>query len=235
VIQKRISSGPLALGLLLALLMAGTSAWGQGEASKPAVSAPPAQARAPGVPKQEFPLHISAAQMEADQDKRVIIFKGQVKADYGDTTLYTDKLLVFYKPKEDTPKIKGQSSSPPADKGPEASPLEGLGGDQIDRIEAWGNVRCVQGDRVATGEKAIYYKGRDDIVLLGHPQVWRGENHVKGSRIIMNLATRKVEVEGSPAQRVEAHLYPSNQGEETSTKLPAPGGLRAVPRTGRPR
>ena len=157
-----------------------------------------------GTQKQEYPLHISAAQMEADQDQRLITFKGQVKADYGDYTLYSDKLLIYYKPTE-----KGQAPAPPAAKGREApnAPLGGMGGDKIDHIEALGNVRCVQGDRVATGEKAIYYKDKDEIVLLGHPQVWRGEDLLKGSKITLKLATNKVEVESSPEQRVEAHLY----------------------------
>jgi lipopolysaccharide export system protein LptA len=234
VIRKTLFTGLLALGVLLGLFLAATTARAQKAAPPPAASAPATPAKAPGVPKQEFPLHISAAQMEANQDQRVIIFKGQVKADYEDSTLYTDKLLVFYKPKEEKPKAKAQSPSPSTAKSPEASPLEGLGGDQIDRIEAWGNVRYVQGDRVATGEKAIYYRDKDEIVLLGHPQVWRGEDYMKGSRIIMHLATKKVEVESSAAQRVEAHLYPANQGKTPPASLP-PGGQRTVPRTGRPR
>jgi lipopolysaccharide export system protein LptA len=232
---KPISTGRLALALLSALLLTATSAWAQKAAPPAPTPAPGTQAKAPAAPKQEFPLHISAAQMEANQDQHVIIFSGQVKADYGDSTLYTDKLLVFYKPKEEKPKVKGKSPSPPAANTPPTSPLEGLGGDQIDRIEAWGNVRYVQGDRVATGEKAIYYRDKDEIVLLGHPQVWRGEDYMKGSKIIMNLATKKVEVESSSTQRVEAHLYPTTQGGKTPPALFPPGGKRTVPRTGRSR
>jgi lipopolysaccharide export system protein LptA len=235
VITKPISTVPLALVFLLALLMAVTSAWGQKATPPSPAPATTAQAKTPAAPKQEFPLHISAAQMEANQDQHVIIFKGQVKADYGDSTLYTDKLLVFYKPKEEKPKGKGKSPSPLTEKTPETSPLEGLGGDKIDRIEAWGNVRYVQGDRVATGEKAIYYRDKDEIVLLGHPQVWRGEDYMKGSKITMNLATKKVEVESSSTQRVEAHLYPTTQGGKTPPNLFPPGGKRTVPRTGRSR
>ena len=229
-IPKPISTGPLALALLLALLMAAATAWGQQAAPPSPAPAQAAQAKAPAAPKQEFPLHISAAQMEANQDQHVIIFKGQVKADYGDSTLYTDKLLVFYKPNEAKPKVKGKLPSPPAEKSAETSPLEGLGGNQIERIEAWGNVRYVQGDRVATGEKAIYYRDKNDIVLLGHPQVWRGEDYMTGSKITMNLVTKKVEVESSSTQRVEAHLYPSGQG-----KTPPPGRPRVVPQAGRSR
>ncbi len=223
----------LTLGLLLALLLAVTPVLGQAVAPQPAAPAPAAKAKAPGAQKPEYPLHISAAQMEADQAQQLIVFKGQVKADYGDSTLYADKLLIFYKPKE-----KGQAASAPAAKGQEASPtspLGGLGGDKIDRIEAWGNVRYVQGDRVATGEKAIFYKDKDQIVLLGNPQIWRGEDHLKGSRVTLNLATKKVDVESSPEQRVEAHLYQAAQEGKSPSDIFSPGTSKAVPRTGRRR
>jgi lipopolysaccharide export system protein LptA len=233
VIRRSIATGLLVPGLLLALLMAAATAWGQPAAPPPPASSPAAPAKAPAAPKQEFPLHISAAQMEANQEQHVIIFTGQVKADYGDSTLYTDKLLVFYKSKEEKPKVKGKTPAPPAANNPATSPLAGLGGDQLERLEAWGNVRYVQGDRVATGEKAIYYRDKDEIVLLGHPQVWRGEDYMKGSKIIMHLATRKVEVESTPNQRVEAHLYPATLEGKTPPALFPPGGKRTVPRTGR--
>ena len=233
--RKRRSKGPavLALGILLAFLGAGTPAFGQKVTPKPAASTAEAQTKAPGAQKQEYPLHISAAQMEADQDQRLIVFKGQVKADYADYTLYTDKLMIFYKPKE-----KGQAAAPASERGQEASPtspLGGLGGDKIDRIEAWGNVRCVQEDRVATGDKAIYYKDKDEIVLLGNPQIWRGEDHLKGSKIILHVETKKVDVESSPEQRVEAQLYQATQGGKAPAEYLSPGGQPAVPRAGRRR
>ncbi len=219
----------LALGLLLALLAAGTWAWGQGVASPAATSASTVQGKASKKQKPEIPLHISAAQLEADQNRHLIVFKGQVKAVSGDTTLYTDQLLVFYKPRK-----KDRPFSASAEKSQEISPLGDLGGEKIDRIEARGNVRYVQGDRVATGEKAVYYRDKDEIVLLGQPQVWRGENHLRGSKITFNLASQKVVVESSPQQRVEAHLYQDTRGGKPPRDL-FPGGPPAVPPTGRPR
>jgi lipopolysaccharide export system protein LptA len=218
----------LALGLLLVLL-AGTWAWGQGKAPQAATSGATVQEKGPKKQKPDIPLSISAAQLEADQDQNLIVFKGKVKAVYGDTTLYADQLLVFYKPRK-----KDRSSSSSAEKSQEISPLGDLGGEKIDRIEARGNVRYVQGDRVATGEKAVYYRDKDEIVLLGQPQVWRGENHLRGSKITFNLASQKVRVESSPQQRVEAHLYQDTRGGKPPRDL-FPGGPPAVPPTGRPR
>ena len=204
----------LILGLMLAVLAGGTPARGQeGAASKETAK-----------PKGEIPLHISAARLEADQDQHRIVFKGNVKAVYGDSTLYADELLVFYQPK------KGAAAAGQAQ---DRSPLAGLGGESIDRIEARGKVRLVQGDRVATGAKAIYYRSKDEIVLLGSPQVWRGENHLRGSKITFNLASRKVVVGGSSKHRVEVRFYQARGGGRTlrgQSVGGAPAGRDSRPR-----
>ena len=50
-------------------------------------------------PEKEVPLQITAARLEADQKEGIIIFSGQVKAIYGDSTLYADQLRVYFKAK----------------------------------------------------------------------------------------------------------------------------------------
>jgi lipopolysaccharide export system protein LptA len=166
-------------------------------------------------PGEEAPLRITAARLEADQQAGVIIFTGQVKAVHGDATLYADQLRIYLLAKPESPK---GAAKPPQEKA-EQSPLGDLGAEKIDRIVAKGNVRLVQEDRVATGDEAIYYKNRDEVVLLGNPQVWRAENTLKGERIIFNLKTNKVLVESSPQRRVEALLY-SQGSSEGKASLP---------------
>ena len=160
-------------------------------------------------PEKEVPLRITAARLEADQKEGIVIFSGQVKAMYGDATLYSDQLRVYFKTKPEPPK---GAAKPPQEKA-EQSPLGDLGAEKIDRIVAKGNVRMVQEDRVATGDEAIYYKDRDEVVLTGNPQLWRAENTLKGERIIFNLKTKKVLVESSPQRRVEALLYSQGASE----------------------
>jgi len=173
-----------------------------------AVSSPAAGA-APKKPAGEVPLRISAARLEADQKEGVIIFSGQVKAIYSDSTLYADQLRVYFKAKPEPP----QGAAKPPQEKRDQSPLGDLGAEKIDRIVAKGNVRMVQEDRVATGDEAIYYKDRDEVVLKGNPQLWRAENTLKGERIIFNLTTNKVLVESSPQRRVEALLYSQGASE----------------------
>lgn len=180
----------------------------------------------------EFPLHITATRLEADQTAGIVLFTGQVKAVYGDSTLYCDQLRVYYKPKPaPTQGPPGAAPAPkeatvaPAPKEAAASqgpsPLADLGGEKIDRIVAQGQVRFVQEDRLATGQEAIYYKDKDEVVLTGNPQLWRGENTLKGDRIIFNLKDNKTLVESSPQRRVEAHLYSSSPS--------AAGGKESLP------
>jgi len=159
--------------------------------------------------EKEVPLQITAARLEADQKEGIIIFSGQVKAIYGDSTLYADQLRVYFKAKPEPPK---GAAKPPQEKA-DQSPLGDLGAEKLDRIVAKGNVRMVQEDRVATGDEAIYYKDRDEVVLTGNPQLWRAENTLKGERIIFNLETKKVLVESSPQRRVEALLYSQGTSE----------------------
>jgi lipopolysaccharide export system protein LptA len=212
----------LALAIILLALCPGAAAGAvQG--------APP-----PGKPGEEFPLHIIANKLEADQNAGIAIFTGNVKATYGESILYADQLKVYFIPKQagakaNGPKGAAAAAAPGAAAGQAGggSPLDELGGDQIDHIVAVGNVRYVQEDRVATGQEATYYKNKNEIVLVGNPQVWQKENNLKGERIIFNLADNTMLAESSPQKRVEANLYPAKQ--------PGAGGQGAVPLAAKPR
>jgi len=157
----------------------------------------------------ETPLHITAARLEADQNAGFVQFSGNVRAQYGESALYADSLWVYFQ-------AEPKPASPPPGRAHAkeggASPLTDLGGEKIDRIVARGQVRFVQEDRVATSQEAIYYKDKEEVVLLGNPQMWRGENTLKGERIVFNLKNNTMKVESSPQKRVEAHLYSTAKG-----------------------
>jgi len=206
--------------LLLAVLLALAAAPVQGA---PLVK----ETRPPAKSGDEFPLHITAAKLEADQSAGVITFAGDVKATYGDSILYADQLRVYFKPKPAGAKAKPAAPAAGAARQTDSpSPLGELGGDKLDRIVAQGQVRFVQGDRVATGQTATYYKDREEVVLVGQPQLWQEENSLKGERIIFNLKNNKMRVESSPQKRVEANLYPSSPGAPGKGSSPLPAKPR---------
>jgi lipopolysaccharide export system protein LptA len=207
---------------LAALLLAAAPA-ALAAAPKPAAKAAPKAGA-----NEDVPLQITAARLEADQDQGIIIFSGQVKAVHGDATLYADELRVYFKGQPQAARAAAPAKKEPAPKAAGAGdPLGDLGGQKIDRIVARGQVRLVQEDRVATGQEAIYYKDRDEVVLLGNPQLWRAENTLKGERIVVNLKTNRMTVESSPKKRVEAVLY--SQGAPAGS-LPTGAGSRKGPK-----
>jgi lipopolysaccharide export system protein LptA len=210
----RISPFLVALGVFWLL-------WAEPSAV-PAQSKPgagPLGAIAPRAGEEDLPLRITADRLEAEQEKRLIIFSGQVKAQRGESVLFCDELKVYY---QSSPSPPATSPAPAADRPQDI--LGGMGGgEKIERIEARGRVRYVQGDKVATGDTAIYYQDRAEIVLLGNPQVWQGDNNLKGDRIIFNTRENRVMVESSAKQRVEAYLY---QGGPNSAGGPGKGKAR---------
>ncbi|MGB7913350.1 MAG: LptA/OstA family protein, partial [Desulfobaccales bacterium] len=78
----------LALAVMLLALWPGSAAGA-------VPGAPP-----PGKPGEEFPLHIIANKLEADQNAGIAIFTGKVKATYGESILYADQLKVYFIPKQ---------------------------------------------------------------------------------------------------------------------------------------
>jgi len=230
------------------------------KAVKPQKAGAKGQKAGPGAAQpgqQETPIHITASRLEADQQAGVILFTGNVKAVQGDSILYCDQLWVYYQTAPQPqqagaaaaqPTQEGQaaaaqpgatperqpSAAPPAQGQPDqakaASPLGDMGGEKISHIVARGQVRFVQEDRVATGEEATYYKDRDEVVLVGNPQLWRGENSLKGEKIIFNLATNKVQVESSPQKRVEAYFYTAAQPGGEKGPIPFAPATQKAPR-----
>src|SRR3989344_6682738 len=133
------------------------------------------------------PITITSNNMEARKKENLVIFRGDVVAQQKDYTLYSRELHVYY-----------------AD------------GQEIKEMIATGDVRIVQADKVATGEKAVYTKVNRAVVLTGNPQVEQDCDVVKGEKIIMYLDEDKSVVEGSSDNRVKVIMHPKD--EKTKAK-----------------
>ncbi|NOY13107.1 MAG: lipopolysaccharide transport periplasmic protein LptA [Deltaproteobacteria bacterium] len=134
-----------------------------------------------------LPIEVTAQQLEADQQQRQAIFSGKVVAKQGDITLYCDRLVVYSLPKQD----------------------------QVDRLEASGNVRVIQLDRTATADRAVYRQRQGTLVLYGHAKVHQGQNLVSGDEITVYLRENRSVVKSGDGRRVKAVLFPAKpQGQE---------------------
>jgi lipopolysaccharide transport protein LptA len=93
----------------------------------------------------------------------------------------------------------------------------------LEKIEAKGNVSIKQGERLATGDEAVYYQDTGQFILTGNAELREGKNSIKGCKIIANLNEKRGKAEAcSPEKkkRVNAVIYPSKKkGEQNKQEL----------------
>jgi lipopolysaccharide export system protein LptA len=87
------------------------------------------------------------------------------------------------------------------------------GGD-VDKVEAFGNVRIVQLNRIGTSGRAVYSNKEGKISLFDSPKVIQGKDVVTGKVITYFLAEEKSVVTGGPDSRVNAVIYPKTKGKD---------------------
>jgi lipopolysaccharide export system protein LptA len=130
------------------------------------------------------PVEISADRLEADDLAKTLVFIGNAVAKQGEVTISGDRLTIHYPPE---------------------------GGD-VERIVAEGNVRIVQGERVATGHRGEYFRAEERAVLTGTPRVSEGANSVQGHEITLFLRENRSVVKGGADGRVNAVFQPQGEG-----------------------
>lgn len=208
---RRASDAPRAspwCGGWLLLLLAAAPAWaGQGATTAPAPAAPkPATGKAapaPGKPTGAIPLDIGGRTPIATPENPVFVdcdkgrmdgsqqrffCTGHVKMVRNTTTLTCDRSVGHYLGKDAT---------------------------QITRLECFGNVVAVSGERWARGEHADYDTVKEVLVLTGNPEARQGTNTMRGDKVVFYVDTDLIEVE-----RVKGVL--ESKGKEPGQKKATP-------------
>lgn len=126
------------------------------------------------------PIFITSDKMEMDRQKNTLIYKGRVVAVQADMTMNSETLTAYI-----DPDIK-----------------------QLKEVVAEGKVKVVQGNRVATGARAVFDQKNQTIVLTGDPVVRQGNSQVSGDRITFYMKPEKAVAEGGKGKRVNAILFP---------------------------
>ena len=135
------------------------------------------------------PIYITADWMEADQTKNSIMYKGRVVTVQNAMTMRSDTLTAFYD--SETKQMK--------------------------QIIAEGKVNATQGDRVATGEKAVFDDKAKTVTLTGNPVMRQGNNQVSGVKVIYFTEADRSIVEGDKDTRVRATIFPDELKGQDST------------------
>ena len=160
------------------------------------------------VQKKGEPVKIQAASLEVRDKDKVATFSGNVILIQGDTEVRCDALVIFY---------EGELS-----KGTPKSAPGGKREQQISKMEARGNVVVIQKEQRATGDRGDFDMRNNTVTLTGNVVVTRGDDILRGQRLMVNLTTGVSTVE-SGGGRVEA-LIKSNQGknQDLGEGLPRP-------------
>lgn len=132
------------------------------------------------------PIQISSERLEADDIARQVKFIGKVVVRRGDLSLYADDVLVMY--------------------------LQGKG--DIEQIVATGGVRIIQGDRIATADRATLFQKEGKIVLNGSARLLQGQDSVQGEEVTVFINEEKSIIKGQEGGRVNAIFHPSETGGE---------------------
>ncbi|HTZ39662.1 MAG TPA: LptA/OstA family protein [Syntrophales bacterium] len=144
------------------------------------------------------PIQIVSDRLDAYQEKDLVQFSGNVVATQGERVMQSDVLMVYFKKKSDGKKPENKEAG--TDGAAKAS--------DIDRIEAKGNVRITEKDRIVTGEQAILYNEEQKIIVTGNPVMKEGKNVITGDRVVVLLDENRGVVEGAANKRVTATIYP---------------------------
>jgi|UniRef100_A0A7C4ET32 lipopolysaccharide export system protein LptA len=132
-------------------------------------------------------------------------FEGGVKVRQGDMTLTCDKLTIDYDEDKTEPR---QNHIKKGIRG-----LETAG--KIRAITAVGNVKFVQGERIAVAGKALYDNSKRTITLTkGPPKLWQGPDVVVADTIIIYLDENRTELLGGDEAGIRATINPSKMKKE---------------------
>jgi lipopolysaccharide export system protein LptA len=161
----------------------------------------------PGL-RNDQPITVTSQTLEYDYKRNVVVYRGAVRAEQGDVQLTSDELTIHLaSPEEPTASPAGE----PAEK--ERPAGEGaLGGRvQLREIVATGRVRIDQGERWATGGRAVFDQTKRILLLTGDPVLHDGPNQIAGDRVVVYLDEDRSVVEGGQ-KRVKAVLFPGREG-----------------------
>jgi lipopolysaccharide export system protein LptA len=95
---------------------------------------------------------------------------------------------------------------------------------QMKQIVAEGKVNATQGNRLATGEKAVFDDKAKTVTLTGNPVMRQGNSQVSGTRVIYFIEQDRAVAEGDGKIRVQATIFPEelqqkqDKGEKAAGK-----------------
>jgi lipopolysaccharide export system protein LptA len=183
--------------------------------AQPAAQGQPSAAMQGFQMNRDQPVKIESNTLEVRDKSRQATFMGSVKLTQGETVLQCQTLVIFYEdsaapgaPKKGAPATAQKSGG-------------GLGGQQIKRAEAKGEVLVTQKNQTARGDSGVFDVKSNSVTLIGSVVLTQGTNVVRGDRMVVDLNTGISRVESDKAKRVESLFNPSAAQQPPPAPAPA--------------
>lgn len=162
------------------------------------------------------PIKIDADRLDVFDKESRAVFAGNVVAVQGKMTIRCSKMTILYANRGQG--LPGSNSPNPTQTRatPAAAAPPGDGG--IKRLECDGPVTVTSDDQVATGDKAVFDREREQVVLTGKVALAKGQNVTRGDRLLYNTKTGVATIDGG---RVQGFFVPGSEEPGTGAK-PAP-------------
>jgi lipopolysaccharide export system protein LptA len=143
-----------------------------------------------GGERNNQPIQIKSSELTTDSANRTATFIGKVSARQGDVIIYCDRLIIFYSDKEK----------------------------EVVKVEAFGNVRIIQGNGTAQAGHAVYENKAGKIILDDNPRVYEEKNIVTGNVITYFLNTKSSQATSAPDAPVMVIIHPREKGKDGGAK-----------------
>jgi len=135
------------------------------------------------------PIVVRSDELEFAYQENRVVYRGSVNVVQGDLMIDCKELVVNLARTEEKENL------------------------ELREVIAIGDVVITQGERKATGGRAIFDQQKRQITLLENPVLHDGPNEVSGERIVVYIDESRSVVESSPKKRVSAILYPGKGGQ----------------------
>ncbi|HUG60684.1 MAG TPA: LptA/OstA family protein [Methylomirabilota bacterium] len=123
------------------------------------------------------PIQFEAEALEVREQDRTAIFTGNVVVRQNETVLKTASLIVTY-----------------------AAENAGGGAQQVQRLEAKGDVLVTSGPQTASGDQAVFDTAANTIVVTGNVVLTQGANVIRGPRLVIDIDSGQAKMSGGRVQ-----------------------------------
>jgi lipopolysaccharide export system protein LptA len=182
--------------VIISLIAAPQSAWSQVKDSKSGAFG--------SFGNSKEPVKIDAASLQVLDKEQKAIYKGDVVAVQGQTTLRCSTLTVFYMQQKD--------------KANKADKAEAQAGNAIKKLNCDGPVSVVSTTQTATGNYGVFDAEHDVVTLTGNVVLADCENVQQGDKLVYNTKTGIANVTNSGSRRVQGVFTPNSQDKDDSKK-----------------